>query len=31
VQSANWTCVGLCAHDSAMMGGQIVKLPVFTL
>jgi predicted dehydrogenase len=31
VQSANWTCVGLCAHESAMKGGQIVKLPVFTL
>ncbi len=30
-QSANWTCTGLCAHESAMKGGQIVKLPAFTL
>jgi predicted dehydrogenase len=29
-QSANWTCVGLCAHESALKGGQIVKLPTFT-
>src|SRR5205807_3489784 len=27
VQSANWTCVGICAHQSALMGGEIVKLP----
>jgi len=31
VQSANWTCVGLCAHESAMKGGKLVKLPAFTL
>ena len=31
VQSANWTCVGLCAHESAMAGGKIVPLPAFTL
>jgi hypothetical protein len=31
VQSANWTSVGLCAHDSALKGGKIVKLPAFTL
>jgi len=31
VQSANWTCVGLCAHESALAGGQIVRLPDFTL
>ena len=31
VQSANWTCVGLCAHQSAVAGGQIVALPPFTL
>jgi predicted dehydrogenase len=31
VQSANWTCVGICAHESAMKGGQIVRLPDFTL
>jgi predicted dehydrogenase len=30
-QSANWTCVGLCAHESALAGGAIVKLPDFTL
>lgn len=31
VTSANWTCVGICAHQSTMQGGQIVKLPEFTL
>lgn len=30
-QSANWTCVGLCAHQSAMNGGRLVRLPKFTL
>jgi predicted dehydrogenase len=30
-QSANWTCVGLCAHQSALKGGAIVTLPAFTL
>jgi predicted dehydrogenase len=30
-QSANWTCVGLCAHQSALKGGAIIKLPSFTL
>ncbi len=30
-ESANWTCVGLCAHESALAGGKIVKLPAFTL
>ncbi len=30
-QSANWTCVGLCAHESALAGGKIVRLPAFTL
>jgi len=29
-QSANWTCVGLCAHESALQGGKLVKLPKFT-
>ncbi|MGC8989673.1 MAG: Gfo/Idh/MocA family protein [Verrucomicrobiia bacterium] len=29
--SANWTCVGICAHQSALNGGQIVRLPAFTL
>jgi len=27
--SANWTCVGICAHQSALKGGEIVKLPAF--
>ena len=31
VTSANWTCVGICAHQSAVQGGQLVKLPAFTL
>ncbi|MCA9127069.1 MAG: Gfo/Idh/MocA family oxidoreductase [Planctomycetales bacterium] len=30
VTSANWTCVGICAHESALKGGQIVQLPEFT-
>ncbi|MGH8021507.1 MAG: Gfo/Idh/MocA family protein [Opitutaceae bacterium] len=30
-RSANWTCVGLCAHESALAGGKVVKLPSFTL
>jgi predicted dehydrogenase len=29
--SANWTCVGICAHESATRGGEIVPLPDFTL
>jgi predicted dehydrogenase len=31
VTSANWTCVGICAHESATKGGAIVGLPAFTL
>lgn len=31
VTSANWTCVGICAHESTKQGGAIVKLPDFTL
>jgi predicted dehydrogenase len=31
VTSANWTCVGICAHQSAMNGGQVTPLPDFTL
>jgi predicted dehydrogenase len=31
VQSANWTCVGILAHQSALRGGEIIKLPAFTL
>jgi hypothetical protein len=30
-QSANWTCTGLLAHESAMQGGAIKKLPEWTL
>jgi predicted dehydrogenase len=30
-RSANWTCVGLCAHESALKGGRIVRLPAFTI
>jgi predicted dehydrogenase len=30
-QAANWTCVGILAHESAMKGGEIFKLPEFTL
>jgi predicted dehydrogenase len=31
VQSANYTCVGILAHESAMKGGERVWLPEFTL
>ena len=31
VTSANWTCVGLCAHQSALQGGAVTALPAFTL
>lgn len=31
VTSANWTCVGISAHESAKKGGEIVRLPDFTL
>ena len=27
--SANWTLVGLCAHESAMKGGERVEIPVY--
>jgi predicted dehydrogenase len=30
-QSANWTCTGLLAHESALAGGVIKKLPEWTL
>jgi predicted dehydrogenase len=26
-QSANWTCTGLLAHESALQGGALLKLP----
>lgn len=28
-QAANWTAVGICAHQSAQKGGEIVKVPDF--
>jgi predicted dehydrogenase len=28
-QSVNWTMAGICAHESAMKGGQIVRIPDF--
>nr|MCU0338468.1 gfo/Idh/MocA family oxidoreductase [Spirosomataceae bacterium] len=28
-QSANWTCVGILAHESAMQGGKLMYLPNF--
>lgn len=31
VTAANWTCVGICAHESTKKGGAIVHLPEFTL
>lgn len=31
VTSANWTCVGICAHESALRGGEIVRLPEWSL
>ncbi len=30
-QAANWTCVGILAHESAMAGGKMMPLPEFTL
>jgi len=30
VQSANITCVGILAHESAMQGGKILRLPEWT-
>src|SRR5690606_5438467 len=29
-QSANITCVGILAHESALKGGEIIQLPDFT-
>ena len=29
--SANWTCVGILAHESALKGGAVIHLPEFTL
>ena len=30
IQSANITCVGILAHESALKGGELIKLPEFT-
>lgn len=30
VQSANWTCVGILAHESALQNGTTIRLPEFT-
>lgn len=30
-ESANITCVGILAHESAMKGGEIIQMPEFTL
>lgn len=30
-QSANWTSVGILAHESAMRGGEIMRLPDFSM
>ena len=27
--SANWTMVGICAHESAMKGGAKIEIPTF--
>jgi predicted dehydrogenase len=29
VVAANWTAAGICAHESAMLGGQEVVVPNF--
>ncbi|MCP8899093.1 Gfo/Idh/MocA family protein [Gilvimarinus xylanilyticus] len=31
VESANITCVGILAHESALAGGEVKKMPAFTL
>ena len=31
VQSANITCTGILAHESALQGGALIRLPEFTL
>ena len=28
-QSANWTSVGILAHESALQGGKIIEIPKF--
>ncbi|MES2571682.1 MAG: gfo/Idh/MocA family oxidoreductase, partial [Verrucomicrobiota bacterium] len=28
-QSLNWTCAGLCAHESATRNGEVIQVPNF--
>jgi hypothetical protein len=30
IQSANWTCTGILAHESALRGGEPLRLPEWT-
>ena len=30
-QSANWTCVDILAYHPALKGGELIRLPEFTL
>lgn len=30
VNAANWTAAGICAHESAMRGGELVTIPPFS-
>jgi len=29
VTAANWTAPGICAHESALRGGQAIEVPAF--
>jgi len=31
MESANWTCTGILAHESALRGGEVIQLPAFSL
>jgi predicted dehydrogenase len=31
VESANWTCTGILAHQSALRGGEVLEMPAFAL
>lgn len=31
MESANWTCTGILAHESALRGGEVINLPPFSL
>jgi len=31
VESANITCTGICAHESALKGGELIRLPEWSL